>query len=253
MSSKEQSVTLLRVNKRTQVAALRELGFNVSDNMKASEFPKYVRWAGGLLDVTIAVTRKSDSAKLYYTKDEWMDLTGTERANLLVRGVRVRADGLSFIISGERQTLQWSPRQKITDLPSFNGAAGLYGVRNARERTEIISDFFENVSNDGVVGAPAADFCMSYKAFTSAGDGLDDDTQWALPCVCHCLVMYRYRAAINAVIDVAWDSTFEIAGGNHATCIEYDASNMWNLSPSTGLLSWTARNTTSIVRPIAVV
>ncbi len=252
MSSKEQSVTLLRVNKRAQVAALRALGFNVSDNMKASEFPKYVRWAGGLLDVTIAATRKSDGAKLYYTKDEWTDLTGTERAGLLVRGVRVRADGLSFIISGERQNLQWSPRQKITDLPKFSGEAGLYGVRNSRERTEIISEFFNGVSTDGVVGAPAADFCMSYKAYTLEGDGLEDDTQWSLPCVCHAFVMYRYRNIINTVIGAAWDSTFEIGSAYHATCIEYDATSIWQFNPSNGYLSTDAKNVAKVVRPIAV-
>ena len=52
MSTKEQSVTLLRKNKQAQVAAFNAVGMkDVTENSRASEFAKRIKWAGGLLDI----------------------------------------------------------------------------------------------------------------------------------------------------------------------------------------------------------
>lgn len=61
MASNEQSVTLLRMNKRAQVEALNSLGFNLTEGARASQFPELVKWAAGLLDITLAANRKRDS------------------------------------------------------------------------------------------------------------------------------------------------------------------------------------------------
>lgn len=46
--NKEQSVTLLRQNKRKQVAALNALGFaSVTVETRASLFDDYIKWARG--------------------------------------------------------------------------------------------------------------------------------------------------------------------------------------------------------------
>ena len=63
MATNEQSVTLLRINKRAQVDALNSLGYDLTVGARASEFPDLVRWAAGLLDLTIAANRKSDNRK----------------------------------------------------------------------------------------------------------------------------------------------------------------------------------------------
>ena len=54
MASNEQSVTLLRHNKVAQVAALNALGFNLTESARAADFPMYLKWGSGLLDVNIA-------------------------------------------------------------------------------------------------------------------------------------------------------------------------------------------------------
>lgn len=61
MASKEQSVTLLRRNKRAQVEALNSLGFNLTEGARAADFPMFIKWGAGLLDVTVAANRKSDN------------------------------------------------------------------------------------------------------------------------------------------------------------------------------------------------
>lgn len=59
MASNEQSVTLLRRNKVAQVAALNALGFNLAESARAADFPMYLKWGSGLLDVNIAANRKT--------------------------------------------------------------------------------------------------------------------------------------------------------------------------------------------------
>ena len=48
MSTKEQSATLLRLNKQEQVKALQAVGFaDITENSRASEFPNRIKWATG--------------------------------------------------------------------------------------------------------------------------------------------------------------------------------------------------------------
>ena len=58
MSTKEQSATLLRLNKQEQVKALQAVGFaDITENSRASEFPNRIKWATGLLDMRVACNR----------------------------------------------------------------------------------------------------------------------------------------------------------------------------------------------------
>ena len=53
-----ESALLLRMNKEEQVSVLQEIGFtNVNENTPASDIAKYIRWAGGLLDLSFATIR----------------------------------------------------------------------------------------------------------------------------------------------------------------------------------------------------
>ena len=80
MSTKEQSVTLLRRNKQAQVAAFNAVGMtDVTEASRASEFAKRIKWAGGLLDICLAVQRYSDKSYWYFTKDEWDSLTNENK------------------------------------------------------------------------------------------------------------------------------------------------------------------------------
>ena len=53
-----ESALLLRMNKEEQVSVLQEIGFtSVNENTPASDIAKYIRWAGGLLDLSFATIR----------------------------------------------------------------------------------------------------------------------------------------------------------------------------------------------------
>ena len=75
MSTKEQSATLLRLNKQEQVKALQAVGFaDITENSRASEFPNRIKWTTGLLDMRVACNRISDNSKWYFTREEWRSL-----------------------------------------------------------------------------------------------------------------------------------------------------------------------------------
>ena len=88
MSTKEQSATLLRLNKQEQVKALQAVGFaDITENSRASEFPNRIKWPTGLLDMRVACNRISDNSKWYFTREEWNSLTP---ANKLIGAVLVK-------------------------------------------------------------------------------------------------------------------------------------------------------------------
>lgn len=254
MATKEQSVTLLRQNKRRQVEVLNELGFaGVSETSRASEFPNYIKWAGGLLDVTIAANRISDNSKWFFTIEEWESLTSENKAHFVKRGVRVRAMCESFVVAAESPgAFVWAGTVKeVTTIPNYareSASPGLHDDTNAHDYTSAIVAFFE----DAGLNSPAASAALSFKAFTYELDGLDDDTVWALPCVKHLLIMYRWFSEINEIIRRAWSSDFCLLDEILWTCQEADKDWAWYVSLSTGFVVPISKTNSYAIRPISI-
>ena len=102
MSTKEQSATLLRLNKQEQVKALQAVGFaDITENSRASEFPNRIKWAAGLLDMRVACNRISDNSKWYFTREEWNSLTPANKLKFIRRGLCIRAHSQSFVIAAQ--------------------------------------------------------------------------------------------------------------------------------------------------------
>lgn len=220
MASKEQSVTLLRRNKRAQIEALNTLGFNLTEGARAADFPMYIKWGSGLLDVTVAANRKSDNKKFFFTVEEWQSLSATEQNMFLLRGVRVRACSTSFIIAPDTLTnKEWGSRDvAIPDLHSYSSLRDLYTYFDAYEETRLIVAGYQNTSGGTVDGAPAAEAALAYKAFTQSRDGLEDTSEWCLPTPAHLQIMFRWINEINAVLSTVWTSDFGILLIGHWSC-----------------------------------
>lgn len=220
MASKEQSVTLLRMNKRAQVEALNSLGFSLTEGARAADFPMYIKWGAGLLDVTVAANRKSDNKRFFFTIEEWQSLTATEQDKFLLRGLRVRACGTSFIIAPDTITNKaWGARDvAVPDLHSYSSQRDLYFYFNAYEETQLIVEGFQNSTNTDVVGAPAAEAALAYKAFTLQRDGLEDNSEWCLPTPAHLMIMFRFIKDINAAFSAVWSSDFGLILTGHWSC-----------------------------------
>lgn len=220
MASKEQSVTLLRRNKRAQVEALNSLGFNLTEGARAADFPMYIKWGAGLLDVTVAANRISDNKKFFFTVEEWQSLSATEQGLFLLRGVRVRACGTSFIIAPDTITNKpWGATGvSIPDLHSYSSKRDLYTYYEAYQETCLIVEGFEDSTSATVIGAPAAEAALAYKAFTETRDGLEDTSEWCLPTPAHLMIMFRWINEINAVFAAIWSSDFGLGLTGYWSC-----------------------------------
>lgn len=229
MASKEQSVTLLRRNKRAQVEALNSLGFNLTEGARAADFPMYIKWGAGLLDVTVAANRKSDNKKFFFTVEEWQSLSATEQDLFLLRGVRVRACSTSFIIAPDTiSNKAWGAKDvSVPDLHSYSTQRDLYFYFNAYEETCLIAEGFENSTSGTIIGAPAAQAALAYKAFTESRDGLEDTSEWCLPTPAHLMIMFRWINQINAVFTAVWSSDFGLGLTGYWSCGRYSNNEVY--------------------------
>lgn len=234
MSNNRQTVTLLRKNKQEQVTALQSLGFDkVSENTKASTFPTYVKWANGLLDCTIAVNRKSDGKAFFFAAEEWSLKNYSEQSEYLLRGVRLRAFGLSFVLAAQAGTgATWGVSKDVNDIPNYTSHPSMYFDQNAKEYTDLI------VAETSGNGNTAAERCKNYKAFIASADGRDDESEWCMGCICHYVAIQRCRAAIDECLKAGWGASYQVARQNVLTCNEYSASQVWAVNLSTGRTSY---------------
>lgn len=255
MASYEQSVSLLRQNKRAQVEAVRELGFSdVTVETRASLFPMMVRWAAGLLDITVAVRYKGEGANtganMYFSLDEWGAMSSSERSDYVLRGLRLRAESLCLIIALSQQTLKWGVLTAVLGATNATPPT-LYHMNDSRSETEKIAAHNEGQSNANCTGSPAAEFALNFRAFTESYAGFADQTQWSIPSMKHLLLMYKYRNEINEALQIVGSDT--ISSTTYWTCCQHSASNAYRISMANGQISYINKSTSAnVVRPVAV-
>lgn len=229
----EQSATLLRLNKQAQVKALQEVGFtDINEFSRASEFALRIKWAAGLLDLSLACNRISDNSKEYFTAAEWNSLTLANKQLYIKRGLRIRAHGRSFVIAAQEcynadltTSFYWGGQGKSIDGLNQKGLGAMHNCFTGEEDTDLIITALNEQNNGGVIGAPAAEAARAYKAYTLASDGIEDTTNWFLPSSGQLLLMYRYRDKINEMMRTFWSSDSMLMTDKY-----YWASTIWDIN-----------------------
>ena len=248
-------MTLLRRNKLAQVESVRALGFpEVSVNTRASLFPMYIRWANGLLDITVAVRCKAEGANfganMYFNLDEWSAMTSSERSGYVLRGLRLRADSLCLIIALSQQTLKWGVLTAVAGATNAT-PPGLFHINDSRSETEKIAAHNAGQSNDNCAGSPAAEYAMNYRAFSESFAGFEDVTQWSIPTMRHLLVLYKHRNEINQALQAVGSDP--LSSTIYWTCCQRSASEAFRISMANGQTSYANKSTLShVIRPVAV-
>lgn len=258
MSTKEQSVTLLRKNKQAQVAAFNAVGMkDVTEESRASEFAKRIKWAGGLLDVCLAVQRYSDKSYWYFKKEEWESLTNENKQKFIKRGLRVRAYGHSFVIApsdcldGDGNSLvSWGGSGAVEDLnPKNCGAA--YNDFSGSENTDLI---MASVSNGTISSAPASAAAKAYKAYSEEYDGLEDTSDWHLPGLGVLIVIYRCKTEIQEALEYFWGSESLLCAStsNHYywSSTPYGNNDAFGLSVHYGYISTSTKSNKQRIRAV---
>lgn len=262
MASNQQNITGLLLAKREQVKALQDLGFaDITESSRASLFAERIRWAAGLLDIRVAADRKRDGKKFYFTVEEWKTIDNAGRSEeFALRGLRVRADGLSFVMGLQYYSNKaWGSRTNVADLMSYSGVPGAWTHQDVAHYNARILEYYADKNADEVVGAPAAEAANGYHAYLE-GDGVkvngvavDDQTKWLLPDVPQAFVMYRHRKAIDAAITQVWGQAFTLEKSVDAiwTCVQYSSTDAFYLSILSGRVYSTNKATLNSVIPIS--
>ena len=258
MSTKEQSVTLLRKNKEAQVAAFQSVGMSgVTDASRASEFGKYIKWAGGLLDLCVACQRLSDGSKWYFTREEWDSLTAANKQKFIKYGLRVRAYGHSFVMAATdcldtdgNVTFAWGNRVKVTDMDSRNCGKAYNDFAGAQNTELIIAAQAGTTGAEGVTGVPAAEITRTYKAYTQEQDGFEDEHDWHLPGLGCLIVMYKCKTEINEALEYFWSVDSKLAAVVHHSSTEYSLEYAFGVNLSTGSIPTSYKETAALVRAV---
>lgn len=250
MSTFEQSVSLLRQNKRAMVETLNSLGFTeITADTRASLFPMYVKWAKGLLDISVAAREKISGNHAYFSLEEYQAMDNSARSAYFIRGVRLRANATSLVIALTQQSLKWGYPSAVVGATTQVSPVFLK-FEDARNETELIRTHCEGQSNSDVTGAPAAEYALDYRAF-DATESFEDTTQWALPTMAHLFLLNRYRNELNEAFNIIGADT--LSSDSYWSCCQQAATTAYSLNMACG--SWANSNkstSTLSVRPIAV-
>ena len=251
------SAALLKANKEALVAQLSEIFPNegLSYNTPLSELTKYMKWAGGLLDVTVAVQRVSDNRLEYFDLDYWANtLTANARRNYIIRGVRLRAEGQSFVIALKDAStgVVWWPNTNVdvAELTSYSSLPNLYGDIDGESNTAKI---LQQMEDSGVTSDTAASVASSYKAFNATTSNIDN-SNWYLPAIGQLMLLFKYKTQINAVLTASSVNGTAIASAWYWSSTEYNAANAWVIYMLYGGISYNLNKTyTFRVRSISAI
>lgn len=262
MSSKEQSVTLLRKNKQAQAAAFNAVGLtHVTENSRASEFGKYIKWAGGLLDICIAVQRYDDKTYHYFTREEWDNITNANKAKFIKRGLRVRAYGHSFILAANdcydsdgSVTMAWGNRIDVTDLSQRTCGVAYNDFAGAENTESILAHLTGTTGSESITGAPAAEAAKAYKAYTQEYDGIDDTSDWHLPGLGVLITIYKCKEEIQDALEYFWTTESRLCESTsnyrYWSSTEFYSQEAFAFSPHYGYISTQPKETLQRVRAV---
>ena len=264
MDKNNASAMLLRINKQSQIESLQSIGFTtVNENTPASDIAKYMRWAGGLLDLSLATLRIEDGRQVFFTASEWNSMSANNRSKYIRIGIRLRAECRQLIIAksdcidtGGNKTFKWGGYgTDIRGLKNYgNGNQGLYDTFDGKENTDIIIEALAGVKDSqGIVGAPAAEAARVYKVCTLANDGIEDTTVWNLPALGELMLIAKYKKEINELATSMFGSQNIITTDWYWSSTEYDSANAWYVTMTGGSVNPYTKNSAGRVRPVSAI
>ena len=255
---------LLRLNKQDQIEALQSIGFTtVNENTPASDIAKYMKWAGILLDLSLATLRIEDGEQVFFTAAEWNSMSANNRSKYIRIGIRMRAECRQFIIAKSdcvaadgAKTFKWGGYgTDIRGLKNYgSGNQGLYDTFDSKENTDIIIETLAGVKDSqGIVGAPAAEAARAYRGCTLESDGIEDTTVWNLAALGELMLMAKYKTEINELISSMFGSQNILTIDWYWSNIEYDPSYAWGVSFGSGSVHTSNRLNAYRVRPVSAI
>ena len=236
MTEAEKAALLLRINKEKQIAALKDAGIELDiETATGTDIANAMRWAGGLLDLCVAAYHKAQKKIVYFTKEEWQNLSSNSRYAYITLGIRIRAYSQQWIIGKENL------------MNSTGGYTHQWAVQNGWDVDELKN--YGN-PNDGTVwedfdGASNTDKIVAYAESTNRSHpaaqnvrayslSSDDPAagKYYLPTIAQMRAMVKWRDKINEMMTLVSGSTF--INDWYWSSTEYSSNYAWLVNVSNG-------------------
>ena len=248
---------LMKQSKADLMAALIEVGVQVSADTPLSKIAELMKWAGGLRDVTLACVSKADGSQAFFTRTQWDVLSASTKGSYIRIGVRVRAERTQFIVAkadaqSESGTgsMTWSESSSdVPGLTNFVANPAMFRDLDGEANTDKILAW----AAESGINHPAAKQARAYKAATIADGGYNDPTKWSLAAVGQMLIIYKYLLEINAELEYYFGTSARIAIDWYWSSSEYSSSGAWLVTMISGTVYTTYKTTSYRVRPVAPV
>lgn len=236
-----QDAMLARLNKQAMVDAFHDEGFpEITMSSSFQTMADYIRWCGGLRDITLACVRKTDNANVFFTEDEWNAMSANNKSKYVKIGARLRARKRSIVIAkdnvknsnGELIHYYGGYGVDLKGVQNFSdNSVGLYDITSGLADTKAAIDQCSGQKDSqNILGAPACEVAWNYKAAD------EDHNQWYLPSIAELRLIAENRVAINAffsrmfssdnllIMDWYWSSTEASSTTSWYVCMHYGHS-----------------------------
>jgi len=247
---------LMKQSKADLVDALNGLGFTTLNyNTPLSELAEYMRWAGGLRDITLACISKSDGSQRFFSRDAWDRLGVSAKASYIRIGICIRVERTQFIIAKSNaqsetgtETMTWSvSNADVPGLKNYSGDPAAYTDYDSEGNTDKILAW----ADESGISFPAAKQARAYKAASIADGGYNDPTKWSFAALGHMHICYKYLLEINAELEYYFGPSAKISIDWYWTSTEATASSAWFVSVNYGGIHIHVKTNTYRVRPVA--
>ena len=251
MTEAEKSALLLRINKEKQIAALKEAGIELDiETATGTDIANAMKWAGGLLDLCVAAYHKAQKKIVYFTKEEWENLSSNNRYAYITLGIRIRVYSQQWIISKENltndsggYTHQWAV-QNVWDIDELKN----YGNPNDGR---VFEDYDGEGNTDKIVAYaktnnrshPAAERVRAYSL--SSNDPAAG--KYYLPSIAQMRTMTKYRDEIDEMMTLISGST--LIKDWYWSSTEFSSNVAWGVYVSGGGINYYGKTTSGRVRP----
>lgn len=250
-----QDAMLARLNKQAMVDAFHDEGFpEITMNTSFQTMADYIRWCGGLRDITLACVRKADSANVFFTEDEWNAMSANNKSKYVKIGARLRARKRSVVIAkdnvknsnGEFVHYYGCYGVDLKGVQNFAGnSIGLYDIESGLADTKAaIEQSAGQKDSQNILGAPACEAAWNYKAAD------EDHNQWYLPSIAELRLIAENRVAINAFFSRMFSSDNLLILDWYWSSTENSSATSWTVNVGSGYSYTYRRAVRGRVRPV---
>ena len=250
-----QDAMLARLNKQAMVDAFHDEGFpEFTMSSSFQTMADYIRWCGGVRDITLACVRKSDNTNVFFAEDEWNAMSANNKSKYVKIGARLRARKRSLVIAKDNAKnadgglvhYYGCYGVDLKGVQNFSdNSVGLYDINSGLADTKAaIEQSADKKDSQNILGAPACEAAWNYKAAD------EDHNQWYLPSIAELRLIAENRVAINAFFSRMFSSDNLLIMNWYWSSTEASSATSWNVIMYSGYSYTYNRTNRGRVRPV---